>query len=79
MKLALASLLAVPAVAFAPTGSFGARRSAMQMSTEASTEAKVRFSSESLLIILGSLETIMFRRREVKNSILLFRDLISES
>jgi fructose-bisphosphate aldolase class II len=40
MKLALASLLAVPAVAFAPTGSFGARRSAMQMSTEASTEAK---------------------------------------
>eukprot|EP00550_Attheya_septentrionalis_P005656 CAMPEP_0198280048 /NCGR_PEP_ID=MMETSP1449-20131203/216_1 /TAXON_ID=420275 /ORGANISM="Attheya septentrionalis, Strain CCMP2084" /LENGTH=402 /DNA_ID=CAMNT_0043975311 /DNA_START=7 /DNA_END=1215 /DNA_ORIENTATION=- len=40
MKLALASLLVAPAVAFAPSGSFGARRSAMQMSTEASTEAK---------------------------------------
>jgi fructose-bisphosphate aldolase class II len=40
MKLALASLLVAPVVAFAPSGAFGTRRSAMQMSTEASTETK---------------------------------------
>ena len=41
MKLALASLLVAPAVAFAP-GHFGARRTALHMSTEAAEETKVR-------------------------------------
>ena len=42
MKLALASLLfAAPAMAFAPTGSFGVQNTALKMSTEAATE-KVR-------------------------------------
>jgi len=40
MKLALASLLVAPAVAFAPTSHFGAPRTALQMSTEAAEETK---------------------------------------
>ena len=47
MKLALATLaFAAPAVAFAPTTSFGFR-SALKMSTETSEE-KVRFTSDRL-------------------------------
>ena len=42
MKLALASLFfAAPAMAFAPTASFGVR-SALKMSSETETEEKVR-------------------------------------
>jgi hypothetical protein len=73
MKLALASLLVAPVVAFAPSGAFGTRRSAMQMSTEASTETKVRFSSESHLTaccqLLEAWKRFMFRRREVQKSV----------
>jgi hypothetical protein len=42
MKLTIASLfLAAPAMAFAPAGSFGIN-SALKMSTETSTDEKVR-------------------------------------
>jgi fructose-bisphosphate aldolase class II len=40
MKLAVAALLLAPAVAFSPTASFGTRRSALHMSTEAASETK---------------------------------------
>jgi len=38
MKLAVAALLVAPAVAFAPSGHFGSRRTAMNMATETATD-----------------------------------------
>eukprot|EP00553_Chaetoceros_curvisetus_P015030 CAMPEP_0204642988 /NCGR_PEP_ID=MMETSP0718-20130828/339_1 /ASSEMBLY_ACC=CAM_ASM_000674 /TAXON_ID=230516 /ORGANISM="Chaetoceros curvisetus" /LENGTH=62 /DNA_ID=CAMNT_0051664007 /DNA_START=316 /DNA_END=504 /DNA_ORIENTATION=+ len=53
MKLSLATLAFVaPAAAFAPTASFGARPSALQMSTE--TEAKVRLKKKRTNVPDGS-------------------------